>query len=255
MARREQRRERPLPAPLPPQARTVGQLVGETIKLYSRHFIRALPFGLVVAITNQLAVDRAIPVQMAIFAVAGPFFTIAYADAARLATGAKPGRENWLIALAAGTIVFLPAAVLIPWFKLAVVVLFAVIGLVVPVAIAERRSFRDSFGRAFRLGRVDYVHAVGSLATLVLIFGLAELGLALLLESEADNAKRTAFFLADTVLGPLLFLGGALLYVDQAARLRSREERGKERDADVPDADDPDGEGNPDAAREPGTAP
>jgi hypothetical protein len=35
---------------------------------------------------------------------------------------------------------------------------------------------------------------------------------------------RTAIFLSDTVLAPLLFLGGAILYGDQDARLRSRGE-------------------------------
>jgi hypothetical protein len=72
------------------------------------------------------------------------------------------------------------------------------------------------------------VHAVGSLAALVLIFGLAVSGLALLLESQADNTVRTAIFLADMVLGPILFLGAAILYVDQEARLRLRDERRKE---------------------------
>ena len=238
MARREKRAQRPVPEPLPPETRTVGQLVGEAIKAYGRHFIRALPLGLVIAATNQLAVDRSVLEQMAIFALAAPFFALAFAEASRLVTEAKPAPENWAVALAAGTLVFLPAAALIPWFKLAVVVWFAVIGLVVPVAIVERMSFTGSFGRALRLGRVDYVHGIGSLAALVLIFGFAELGLALLLESEADNTKRTAFFLADTVLGPLLFLGGALVYVDQEARLRSRVERAEERGAGRPDAED-----------------
>ena len=35
-----------------------------------------------------------------------------------------------------------------------------------------------------------------------------------LLRQQADNTLRVAIFLADTVLGPLLFLGAALLYVD-----------------------------------------
>jgi hypothetical protein len=115
-----------------------------------------------------------------------------------------------------------------------------------------------SLGRALRrglaLGRADYVHAAGSLAALVVLFYLARWGLALLLESQADNTVRTAIFLADTVLGPLIFLGAALLYVDQDARLRSRHESGKERHADVLDADDADGAGDPDAARQPGAA-
>jgi hypothetical protein len=69
------------------------------------------------------------------------------------------------------------------------------------------------------------VHAAGSLATLVVLFFLTRLGLALLLESQADNTVRTAIFLSDAVLAPLLFIGGAILYVDQDARLRSRRER------------------------------
>ena len=135
-----------------------------------------------------------------------------------------------------------------------VVVWLALVGLVVPVVLVERVSFRRSFGRALALGRADYVHAIGSLAALVVIFGVAEGVLALLLESQADNTVRTAIFLADLTLGPVLFLGGALLYVDQEARLRSRK-RGKERNADLPDADDAHREGRPDAAREPGPSP
>jgi len=49
-------------------------------------------------------------------------------------------------------------------------------------------------------------------------------GLALLLNSQADNTVRTAIFLADAVLAPLLFIGGAILYVDQDARARERRE-------------------------------
>ena len=104
----------------------------------------------------------------------------------------------------------------------------ALIGLVVPVALVEGAAFRESFGRALALGRADYVHAAGSLAAVVLLFGIAQTVLALLLESQADNTVRTAIFLADTVLAPLLFIGGALLYVDQDARLRSRRERRKD---------------------------
>ena len=54
------------------------------------------------------------------------------------------------------------------------------------------------------------------------------LGLALLLESQADNTVRTAIFLSDAILAPLLFIGGAILYVDQDARLRSRGDPRKE---------------------------
>jgi hypothetical protein len=254
MARAQKPAQQAVPQPLPPETRTVGQLLAETIKVYGQHFVRALPLGLVVAVSDQLALERTLWEAIAIYLAASPFFTLAYADATRLVTGAKPTRNEWVVALAVGTLVFLPAAALIPWFKLAAIAWLAALGLVVPTALVERRSFSESFGRAFALSRADYVHALGSLAALVLIFGLSVSGLALLLESQADNTVRTAIFLADTVLGPLLFLGAAILYVDQEARLRSRKARGKERDADVPDADDAHGKGDSNAAREPGPA-
>jgi hypothetical protein len=242
-----------LPPPLPPERRTVGQLVAESIRLYGANFLRALPLGLVVAISNQLAIHRSTLVAALVFVVAAPFFTVAFAYATTLATGASASRGAWLVALVSGTLVFVPAAFLIPWFKLAVVFWLALVGLVVPVALVERTSFRESFRRALALGRADYVHAAGSLAALVVLFGLAEYALTLVLHSQAENAARTAVFLADTALGPLLFLGGALLYVDQEARLRSRAKRGEERDGDLPDADDAHGEGRPDTPRESGS--
>jgi hypothetical protein len=45
--------------------------------------------------------------------------------------------------------------------------------------------------------------------------------LALLLRDLGDSGERIALGLADLVVSPLLFLGGALLYVDQAARVGS----------------------------------
>ena len=130
--------------------------------------------------------------------------------------------------MAAGTVVFVPAALLFPWFALASVLWLALIGLAVPAAMVEGASFTGSLRRGLELARVDYIHAAGSLATLVILFFLMRLGLALLLESQADNTVRTAIFLSDVVLAPLLFLGGALLYVDQDARLRSRGEAQRE---------------------------
>ena len=62
---------------------------------------------------------------------------------------------------------------------------------------------------------------LGSLATLAILFGLVRLMLVLLLRDLGDAGERAALALGDLVLSPLLFLGGALLYVDQAARVRS----------------------------------
>jgi hypothetical protein len=225
MARGGKRAERPLPPPLPPAERTVGQLVAESIRLYGRHFLQALPLGVIVAAINQLTVDVNRFVVGGVLLVAAPVFSAAYAYACRLEADHPVERRSWLVAVAAGSLVFVPAALLFPWFALASVLWLGLVGLAVPAAIRERTSFSGSLRRGFELGRVDYVHAAGSLATLVILFFLMRIGLALLLESQADNTVRTAIFLSDTVLAPLLFLGGAILYADQKARLDSRDRR------------------------------
>ncbi|HET6623135.1 MAG TPA: hypothetical protein VFG70_01285 [Gaiellaceae bacterium] len=239
------------PAALPPERRTVGQLVAESIRFYGSHFARSLPLGLVVAGANQASLGLGREATTATLVLAAPLFTLAFAYASKLVSGGQPHPRAWIIALGAGTLVFVPAALLFPWFALAGVLWLALAGLCVPAALLESESFFGALRRGLALGRVDYLHAAGSLATLVILFVLARLGLALLLESQADNTVRVAVFLADAVIGPLLFLGGAILYVDQEARLRSRK-RGKERNADLPDADDAHREGRPDPARKPG---
>ena len=228
MARGGKRAERPLPRPLPPAERTVGQLVAESIRLYGRHFLQALPLGVVVAAVNQLTVDADRLLVGGVLLAAAPVFSAAYAYACQLEAEHPAGRRSWLVAIAAGSLVFVPAALLFPWFALASVLWLALVGLAVPAAMRESTSFSASLRRGFELGRVDFVHAAGSLATLVILFFLMRIGLALLLESQADNTVRTAIFLSDTVLAPLLFLGGAILYVDQKARLDSPGDRKKE---------------------------
>jgi hypothetical protein len=229
MARAQKRAaERPLPPPLPPAQRTVGQLVAESIRLYGRHFVRALPLGVIVAAINQLTVGADRVDAGAILLLAAPVFSAAYAYACRLEAESPPSRRSWAIAVAVGTLVFVPAALLFPWFALAAVLWLGLAGLAVPAAILEGRSVTASLRRGFELGRADYLHAAGSLATLVILFFLMRIGLALLLESQADNTVRTAIFLSDAILAPLLFIGGAILYVDQDARLRSRRDPRKE---------------------------
>ena len=54
--RRAPRQPQPLPPPLPPEERSVGQLVAETIRFYQHHFFQTLPLGLSVAALTQLTV-------------------------------------------------------------------------------------------------------------------------------------------------------------------------------------------------------
>ena len=82
----------------------------------------------------------------------------------------------------------------------------------------ESLPFRRLLGRSLELARADVVHAVGGLATFVLVFALTRILLNLLLVNQSGIADRSALFLADLVISPLLFLGPVLLYTDQAAR-------------------------------------
>jgi hypothetical protein len=245
---RAPRAQEPLPPPLPHAERTVGQLVAESLRLYGRRFWAALPLGLPLAVADQLALDLNRLGGVIVLVLLAPVFTLAYALAVQLAAERRE-RRGWGVAMLAGTLVFLPAALTFPWFALASVAWLGLVGLVVPVALLERAGLTATLRRALDLGRADYVHAVGSLATLVLLFFLTRLALTLVLREQADNTIRVAVFLADLVLAPLIFLGAALLYFDQAARVGSRPRRRtrRTRDADVPDAHDAHREGRPDA--------
>ena len=106
------------------------------------------------------------------------------------------------------------------WFALLAIAYLGLVGLVVPVAVIEGKRLMPALRRAGELGRADYVHSVGSLATLVIVYYLTRNVLLTLLHGQADNTIRIAAFLADAVLAPLMVAGGALLYVDQEARFR-----------------------------------
>jgi hypothetical protein len=212
----------PLPPPLPPETRTVGQLVAEAIRLYGRRFWLALPLGLSVAVLEQVLIEFEPELRLVLLAtVGGALLSASYAAASALAADRRLTMRSALVATAAGTVAFVPFPLLVLGFVLPGVAWLAFVGLVVPVAVIERRGFRAAFRRAFELSRADYVHALGSLATLVILYVLTRLVLVLLLRGSGDQTERVAIFLADLVVSPVLFLGAALLYFDQEARVRS----------------------------------
>ncbi|HZT17740.1 MAG TPA: hypothetical protein VFA19_17520 [Gaiellaceae bacterium] len=237
-----------LPPPLPPGERTVGQLVAETIRAYGDHFWRALPLGLPLAVADQLIVHERVAVQALAFWVVTPLFVAGYLWACRLVLHGAVTRQTVAIAV----LVYLPFPALRAVYILPAVAWFAFIGLSVPAAMVERLRFRDALVRGRRLGLADYVHALGSLAALVVVVGVSGNVLSALLHSQGSSGQRVALFLSDIVLGPLLFLGGALLYADQAARVGSGRPRTRSRrDADLHPPVDADPPGRPDAQVEP----
>jgi hypothetical protein len=239
---------RELPAPLPPSERTVGQLVAESIRTYGSRFWRILPLGIPLAVVDQLCVRQPASVQMIVYWFATPLFVGAYVWACSLVLGTRPSRNAVLLA----ALIYLPFPALRAVFILPAIAWFAFVGLAVPAAMVERTPFRASLVRGRELGLADYVHAIGSLAALVVVVGIASNTLSALLHTQGDNSQRIAVALSDLVLSPLLFVGGALLYLDQAARVgSSASDRRRRRDAHFHPPVDADAAGSHDAQVEP----
>jgi hypothetical protein len=205
------------PAALPPAERTVGQLVAETLRFYQESFWQVLVLGLALAAIEQAQLGQSARVQTAILVAGAPLMTAAYVRAAMLVSGAP---WSWR-ALAVGVLIFLPVPLLARLYIVPGVLWLAFIGLAVPAAVIERTGLRESLVRGRVLGTVDFVHSLAGIATLGIVFTLTKAMLSLLLRGQADAALRSAIFLADLALSPLLFVGAALLYFDQRARLPS----------------------------------
>jgi len=243
-----------LPPPLPPETRTIGQLVAESLRLYGARFWASLALGFGPAAVALMLAELPRGLAWALVPTVGTaLFTLAYIGACRV--GLAVERAN-LAAFAVGFVAFLPwmlqRLLIIPGFDLVSLALFTLVGFGVPAALVEGIGFRAALKRGIELARADFVHALGSLATLVILTFITGLVLFVVLRGVGDQAVRVAAFLSLLVLAPLFFLGGALLYLDQSARVvDSGPQRKRSRDADIHPALEPDGAGRPDAEIEP----
>jgi hypothetical protein len=244
-----------LPPPLPPETRTVGQVVAEALRLYGLRFWPSLALGVGPALAGAALAELPRPLAWALVPSVGTaVWAAAYVAACRLALGADGGSP--LVAFAVAFVAFLPLIVqriaVVPGFDIVTLAFFAFVALGAPAALVERRSFGDALRRGTRLARADYVHAFGSVAALVIVIFLSGLVLVLLLHGFGDQAVRAAALIALLVLAPVFLLGCALLYVDQNARVVDSFPRPRRsRDADVHPAFKPDGAGRSDAEVEP----
>jgi hypothetical protein len=233
-----------LPPPLPPGQRTVGQLIAETIRAYGNNFWRAIPLGIPLVVIDQLTAHQGSAAQAAIYWIVGPLVVVAYVRACSVIYNAPANRTAFLAAL----LIYLPFPLLRAIYILPGLAWFAFIGLAVPAAVVERIGLRAAFRRGRELGTVDYVYCLGSMAALVIVVGIANQTLETLLRSQSQASQRVALGLSDLVLSPLLFLGGAMLYADHAARIGSaRPQRRRRRDADLHPPLEPDPAGRPDS--------
>ncbi len=239
---KRRKRTHQLPPPLPPGTRTIGQLVAETVRFYGRHFWRSLLLGVGPACVTVAGYFSGF--HLALIAVVVAWVVLASASfvgACVLVGGARPPRQILFRAFVAACLVALPFLVGFLWL--------APLGLAVPAIVNERLRLRPAFRRGFDLAKADFVHALGSLATLLLVVFLTQVLLTALLHGASKQSVHVSAFLASLVLQPILFLGAAMLYDDQAARveIKSGSRNRRRPDADLPDADDADRPGSADA--------
>lgn len=207
------------PAALPPAERTIGQLVGESIRFYGEHFSPCLALGLASAVLAVMIanVSRTVAIVLSP-TLFGALLSATYVGGCVLALERRPDNRRLVLAWLVGWLVFVPVPFLALGFVIPGLAWLAALGLVVPVLVVEDLPVRAAFGRAWQLARADFVHAIGSLGTLAILVLLTQAVLAFTLRSFGGAGVSVAFFLASVVVSPLLFVGAALLYVDQAAR-------------------------------------
>jgi hypothetical protein len=229
MAARKKREERPLPPPLPPERRTVGQLVGEAIRAYGARFWQGLTLGIPVVLANgivwrQSADDRG----LALIPLTALLISVSYVLAVGRVNGVSVLSRRGAAAYVLAVVIFLPVPLLVAIFVLPGLIWLSLFGLAVPAVLVEGLGVRSALGRGLALARVDFIHVLGGLATLALVVIISQFSLYFVLREYADNTRMIAAALAALVVSPVVFLGSALLYVDQVARLGSREERREE---------------------------
>jgi hypothetical protein len=106
MARRGKgERPEPLPPPLPPERRTVGQLVGEAIRAYGARFWRSLVLGVPVVVANALVWARPTgDLRLTLLPITALLISASYVLALGLVTGAKLRSRNGIVAYSLATV-------------------------------------------------------------------------------------------------------------------------------------------------------
>lgn len=209
----------------------LGELLSETIRIYSQRPWAALGIGLVEGGAYLLAALTPDLLDVLVIALA---FTAIFGAAARLVSG-DSFAEAWAqVGLRAPVLVVLTFVVAVPTvISLTYLFLFviaalwvALMGFSIPVAVLERdpdvtNAFdRIAFSllRSLRLARAEYLHALGVVAALIIAYLVLGIGLAVGLVGFADNGRVIAAALVQVVLAPFFFIGLSVLYYEQRAR-------------------------------------
>lgn len=218
----------------------LGELIAETIRVYGERVWAALGLGAVYA--GTLVASLLVHVAFH-FAVASLMLVATYGAAARLVLGDSLLEAWGQVAVRLRVLLVLALVVGLP-FVLAssylLLVLFAAlwiafVGFSIPVAVVEPAEERAGWiagvsyalERTIALARVEYLHAAGVAAALLLVNLFVGIVLRGALVGFADNTVAVAGLIAQVVLAPFFFLGLSVLYFEQRARaaVSSRRQR------------------------------
>ena len=215
----------------PDRPLALGELLSETIRIYTQRPWAAIGLGLVEGGAYLLAALTPDLVDVLLIAFA---FTLIFGAAARLVSG-DTFAEAWAqvglrspVLLVFTFIVAVPAVIALTYLFLLVVgaLWVALMGFSIPVAMLERNpDVKNSFDRiaysllrSIRLARVEYLHALGVIAALIIVYLVFGIVLGVALVGFADNGRVIAAALVQVVLAPFFFLGLSVLYFEQRAR-------------------------------------
>ncbi len=221
----------PVPAAPPDRPLRLGEVFAETVRLYGERIWAALGLGLVTALAFVAGLFVH-PIGVAI--ILSIAITGCWAAATRILGGDDFGAAWRVVAAhALPLLVFtfvatLPFALALSQLVLIVVAVawLAAIGFTIPVSVAEEppegldllHRLGFDLRRSIELARAEYLHAVGVIAALVLLYILLSIILIGALQGFAENGEVAAVAIAQVVLAPFFYLGLAVLYFDQRAR-------------------------------------
>ena len=93
----------PRPAALPPESRTVGQLVAESIRIYGEHFVRCLAIGIPAAVLTVAGTHVSRRLSLVLTpTLYGALLSASYVYASTIVLDRRPSRRRLATAWAAG---------------------------------------------------------------------------------------------------------------------------------------------------------
>ena len=251
------------------QPLSVGEVLAETTRLYGDRIRAVLAIGVFMMGAYVVATQINPLAGIVVLLLAQ---TAALAVAARLVAGDDLDEAAAQAVLRAPVLLVLAFVVFLPFVVIGqflLLLLFAAAWLAlavfaIPVAMLEPDEgspfarLGRPLQRTIQLARVEYVHAVGVVAVMVIAYLLFGRFLESVLMGFAGVSALSARALVQLVLAPFFFLGLAVLYFDQNARALSsprKSRRGGRADADVHHHVEPERAGAADAPREPRAPP